>query len=560
MSAWRPLDGDKFPSLGYQVADWMQENLLLPDSGEYRPFVPTLEQLEFLVRLYEVDPDRLTRVKHRAVLSRPRGFGKSPFLGAIACAELLGPVRCDGFDADGQPVGVPVSEFRTPLVLIAATTMDQTANTFDAVREMLTGSAAEADYDLEIFGDRVYAPRGSIQVITSSANTVKGMRSTAAIMDQTEVWLPSNGGKKLAQTLRNNATKLDGVTIESPNAYTIGENSVAEDSAEFARNIAEGKVKADSPAARSLLYDHRGAPAETDVGDMDSLIHGLRVAYGDSSGHPDGCLLHDPPCRPGWVNIVRTAADFWDTANDPEVMKADFLNIIGAASDAWVTAPELRLIEAPSREITTTEPITLGFDGSEGRRKGIADSTVLIGYSVAKAHIFKVGIWEQPDGPSGEGWRPPTLEIEQLVHKMMTEYNVVGFYADPSAGWAGQVKQWEAQYHRQLKVAGTSKTEPIRWNQRNVAGTCDAFAQLLSAIRQEDVTYDGDPTITRHFLNARRDPRRSGYVLKKADDNQDYGKIDASYGAMLAYRAGLDAVGAGVLKSRARARAPRRLY
>ena len=553
-TSWVSLDGETFPSLGYQVADWMSEFLLQTDTADYVPFTPTLEQLEFLISLYRLDPHTGRRVINRAVLSRPRGWGKSPFVGAIGLAELLGPVRCDGFDSYGQPVGVPVSEFRTPKVLIAATSKEQTDNTFEAVRELLDGSLAEDEYRLELQEERVLAPRGEMKVITSSGTSIKGARGSCSIMDQTETWLPSNGGVKLAQVLRNNATKLDGFTIETPNAYTIGENSVAESSAKFADRIRSGKVRgAEKKDAAHLLYDHRSADLTTDLTDRESLIAGLRLAYGDSSAHPDGCVLHDPPCDPGWVNVHRAASDFWDTSNDPEVMKADFLNIIGAASDSWLSEPDLRRVAASNVELPVGEPVCLGFDGSEGRKTGIADSTVLIGFAPRLGWLFEVGVWEQPDGPKGEGWRPPHLEIEQTVKRAFDEMNVVGFFADPSAGWNGNVKQWEATYGRQLKVHHVSKAEPIRWNQRAVSDTAEMFRELRSAILAETVTYDGSPVMTRHFLNARRDPRRAGYVLKKADDNQDYGKIDAAYGAMLAYAAGMKAIGAGVLNERPRA-------
>ena len=98
---WKPIDeDDEFPTLGYDIADWMMAYLLMPDrdqdSEEHIPFVPTQEQIEFLARLYELDPDTGRRIKQRAVLSRPRGWGKSPFLAAICCAEALGPVRWVG--------------------------------------------------------------------------------------------------------------------------------------------------------------------------------------------------------------------------------------------------------------------------------------------------------------------------------------------------------------------------------------------------------------------------------------------------------------------------------
>lgn len=180
--------------------------------------------------------------------------------------------------------------------------------------------------------------------------------------------------------------------------------------------------------------------------------------------------------------------------------------------------------------ISKTEPVTLGFDGSEGRKpgKGTADSTVLIGYSVTQRHLFKIGVWEQPDGPAGEGWRPPVLQIEDAVRQAFKDYNVVGFYADPSAGWAGHVKTWEAEYARRLKVR-MSRDEPIRWRQKDLARTTDTFAQLESAITGRDITYDASPELTAHFINARRDRRPTWTApshARSSDDSAAKGRRD----------------------------------
>lgn len=555
---WVPSYEGETPTLGYRVADWMSENLSSPDAPEAEPFIPTAEQVDFLADLYEIDPHTCGRVRHRALLSRPRGWGKSPFAAAISLAEMCGPVLCDGWDADGRPVACSWQDRMYARVSIAAATQDQAVdNTWSAVLGMLDGAPACDNYDIIPGITQVTCPRGCVQFITASAGSAKGKRSVAAIMDQTETWLPGNGGVRLAQTLRNNATKLGGVTIETPNAYTVGERSVAEQSQKFADDAAAGHIKAQ--AAASLLYSHRGAPWETDIGDWDSLIAGLRVAYGDSSGHPGGCVIHDPPCPPGWVDLERVAADFWDTSNDPEVMRADFLNQITSASNAWLTEPQLRAAAAPDVTVDGREPVTLGFDGSEGRKEGVADATVLIGYSVRRRHIFRIGIWQQPEGPAGAGWRPPRLEIEQAVEQAFRDYNVVGFYADPSAGWAQDVKTWEARWGRRLK-ARMSAAEPIRYRQRDVTATCEAFAELKSEILRGDVTYDGHPQMTAHMLNARKDPRRGGYVLAKPADQQDTAKIDACWGAMMAYRAGLDATGKPGVSATSGRHVPRRLY
>lgn len=553
---WVPQFEGDFPTLGWIVADQMAEYLGRPDAGDDeqdQPFIVTREQQDYLNELYRLDPVTCKRVIHRSVLMRPRGWGKSPFVGAIMIAEAMFEVVPDGWDASGQPVAKPWSRVRTPYVAIAAVTEEQTKNTWEPLLEMLRNGSAPDEFNCEPMDSFVALERGRIAPITASPNSIKGFKAVAASLDQTETWLRGNSGVKLAQTLRNNATKLGGVTIETPNAYTLGERSVAESSFEFWERIKSGKHKA-LEDVQSIYFDHRVTPP-TDIGDRESLIEGLRFAYGDASKDPRGCVLHDPPCPPGWSDLERIADDFLDTSNDPAMMRADFLNQVDSARDAFVTEPELRAVIA-DKEISRGEPVTLGFDGSSGRKRGIADSTVLVGYSVNQKHLFKIGLWEQPEGPKGDGWRPPKLEIEQAVAQAFKDYNVVGFYADPSDGWAGEVKQWEATYHSRLK-AKMSVAEPIRWNQKNVSRTCEVFEQMYQSITQQEITFDGNPDMIRHFLNARRDPRRAGYVLKKPDDDQDFSKIDLTWGSMFALAAGLDAVGKGVNKTVRRG--PRRI-
>ena len=51
-------------------------------------------------------------------------------------------MRCDGFDANGDPVGVPV---HYPFIRCLATEESQAGNTYDNVEYMLTeGKAADA--------------------------------------------------------------------------------------------------------------------------------------------------------------------------------------------------------------------------------------------------------------------------------------------------------------------------------------------------------------------------------------------------------------------------------
>lgn len=556
---WRPSEPGEVPTLGWYVIDWITENLARPAIDEYEPLRLYREQEDFVLRWYELDPVTGRFVHQRGLLGRSRGWGKSPILGALSVVEGLGDVLFDGWDADGQPVGRPWSTVRTPLVHIAAVSEDQTNNTWQPMVEMLAGPVIDNYPGVEPFDTVVNLPRGKIEKRTSSGRTVKGAPTTFAVLDQTEEWVPSVGGPALAQKIRTNTAKNGGRTIESPNAYIPGEKSVAEASAQFAQLIAQGKTR-----GRGLLWDHREASGDTDLSDRESLIIGLRYAYGDSSGHPDGCVLHDPPCAPGHVDLDAQIDVIWDPATDVQTARSDYLNQITHASDSYLSRPEwnarsiatLAAADPPVvvPELVPGDVITLGFDGSRKRNKGVTDATALVACRVSDGLIVPLGIWEQPPN-ADEDWRIPVDEVDAKVAWAMKTYTVVGFYADP-AKWEGFVAKWEAKYAKRFKVKAT-RSNPIEWWMTGgraglVTRALDAF---LSAVKDDELIHDGNITLTAHVLNARVRTRSGGYGIYK-EHPDSHNKIDGAIAAVLAWQARLDAVAAGAVTKR---RSPRRL-
>lgn len=536
---WRPSEPGEVPTLGWHVIDWITENLAAPDRAEYEPFRLYREQEDFVLRLYELHPVTGKRRRRRAVLSRPRGWGKSPLLAALAIVEALADVVPDGWDADGQPVGRPWSTVRTPLVQIAAVSEAQTKNTWTPLLEMLQGPVLDAYPGLEPMETFVNLPRGRIEPITSSARTVKGNRPVFAVLDQTEEWVRSNGGLKLAETIRINAAKVGGTTVESPNAFTPGEESVAEASAVYWSKIQEGKARDDG-----LYYDHREAPPETELAERESLMAGLRVAYGDSSGHPDGCVIHDPPCPPGHVDMDVIAATVWDPDISAQKSRADFLNQITHAADSWLSQPEWAACADPTKVIADGDRVVLGFDGSRRRRGAVTDATALVACRVDDGHVWPVGVWEQPDGPAGEDWEVPAVEVDAAVRGAFDRWKVVGFFADP-AMWESYVADWEATYGRRL-VVKASRQHPIEFWMVD-AKAAPAVEALHAAVVDRQMTHDGSFVLTRHVLNAVRKPTSRGVSIRKQHPSSDR-KIDAAVAAALAWECRLQAV----------ARAPRK--
>jgi len=549
---WRgPEYEGEVPTLGYDILDWITEYLIVPDgpsAGE--PLELTEEQAQFVLNFYRVDPKFRgpaivgrsmvnARLTNRAVLSRPKGWGKSPLLAALGLVEGLGDVILDGWDADGEPVARPWTSLGFKArVQVLATSEDQTANTWDPMLEMARNSPGLFDdYGIDPMETFIAIPRGRIEYATSAGDSREGGRPVFAIMDQTESWRKSNGGVSLAAAVRRNLTKTQGSSIESPNAFNPGDKTVAEMS--FKAVEAQQKRK----ARATIVLDHRAAPAETNIYDHKSLKDGLAIAYGGSAD-----------VNGGWVNLERVIEDFWDPDSTVEDSRRYFLNQITERSDSWLSALELEGVKASDKVVKPGEQITLGFDGSRGRARGVTDATALIACRLSDGHIFepftgsRKSVWEQPaDWPKGQMWSPPVSEIEAAVADAFRTWKVVGFYADP-AKWESYVAGWEAKYGRNL-VAKSSGVHPIEWWM--VGGrsskTVMALEQFKNAVLDKELTFDGGLYLTSHLLHARMIPTSTGVQIAKSHpDSAD--KIDAAVAAVLAWQARLDAIARGAMK------------
>lgn len=562
---WKPTVPGERPTLGGIVLDWIEHYLSVVDGpavGE--PLRLTPEQERFILRLYEVDPKfsggavsgrtiNNGRLIRRAVLSRPKGWGKSPLVGALCIVEALGPVVMDGWNDEGQPVGKPW--WRTgvkPKVQIVAVSEDQTTNTWEPVLDMVRSSdLLLSDYDIAPMETAILVPNGKIEPATSAGLSREGFRPVFTALDQTESWTESNGGWKLARTIRRNIAKVNGLSVETPNAFLPGEESVAEHSWKSFQAQIEGRSR-----SAGLLFDHQEAPPDTDPEDYDSLRAGLRVAYGDSCDDAGG-----------WVNLERIIAEYWDTDTDPQDARRYYLNQMTHASDSWLSQPEWARIRADylegDEEFNSDEPfrvpalrkgdaITVGFDGSRGRVQGKADATALIGCRIYDGHLFQIGIWEAGHGE--RDWAPPTAEIDATIRDTFLHYRVMAMYADPS-GWTDQVAQWEKDYGRMLKIKCTAANPMMAWPKGKGVNVVEYVERLRHAIVvsgqrdidgavKPDVTHDGSLQFTRHMLNARMRPATRGYLIYKAYPESPH-KIDGAYAAIMAYKARLDCVARG---------------
>lgn len=297
---WRGAEhADDFPSLGWGLLDWFTENLPSPRDPS-KPLLFTDEQAMHIVNWYRLD-DKGRRVHRRGYARRAKGWGKSPLEAAKAIAEFAGPVRFGGWDASGEPVAIPWGCQNQPRawVQIAALSEDQTDNTWSVIYYFLTENDAKAADALGIDAGLTRCflrgqPGAKLEPVTSAAGSREGQPITYGVLDESHLMTPSNGGVKLARTIRRNVGKMNATSFETTNSYVIGEGSVAELSHTAVKTGTAGIFTDELEAPREI----GGVKVNLEASDA-VLLQALTVAYGDS----------------WWVDKPRLVADMRDTSN-----------------------------------------------------------------------------------------------------------------------------------------------------------------------------------------------------------------------------------------------------
>jgi hypothetical protein len=540
-----PLDGS-VKTLGWEIIAWCESYLLQPDGDEAgEPFRFTREQLNFILWWYALDAGGRFLYR-RGILRRAKGWGKSPFLGALAIAELAGPVRFGGWDDEGDPIAVA---HPMPWVVIAGVSETQTENTMAAIRAMIEDSLLIEDYGIDVGITRILLPNGGkIVPVTANAATQEGARPSFAIMDETHHWTKSNGGAKLARVVRRNLAKSrDGMAraIETTNAHEPGQESVAEGSYLAYLAIKEGRNR-----ASGILYDSREAQGDVDLADEAQVRQGLIDAYGDAI----------------WVDIDRILAEVYDPDTPPEEARRFYLNQIVAAADSWVAPSEWHknfredaaplVFGEPGSKRHRGDMVALGFDGSL-----TDDSTALVAVRIDDGAPFLLGIWEKPEGPKGQGWEVPKDQVRDAVAFAFSTLDVVAFFSDV-AYWETDVDAWRDEYGEQLLVKATTR-HAIGWDMRgHQMDTTRAVEALHRAITDGEIPWSrhellagpargaaADEILTRHVLNARRRLNRWGVYFGK-ETRESPKKVDALASLVLARMARTRVLAEGGLKKR----------
>jgi hypothetical protein len=518
---WRgPREDGEFPTLGYDVGEWIEENLVVPDGYLMgQPFKLTDEMWTFLIHLYRLYPHAEAWPAPDALrytggqLRRAQKWGKDPFGAAIIWAEALGPTRFDGWDADGEPVGEP---YPSPLIVCLGTSEEQTDNTYRPLLSMARRGALGDMPGLDIGETRVILPGGGkIEPVTTSARARLGAPLTFLTITESHLFTLQGGYRKVAGAVKRNVAGMDGRWLELTNAWDPTEGS-------------EAQITAEALDERVYL-DTVDSQRVEDLQDNDALYAELLRQYGDSARE-----------RGGWVNIK---GRIFGEARSARHMEADrrrfFLNEIVVGESVFVD-PIRWDMAAQEIALAPGEKIALGFDGS---RK--LDATALVACRLSDGALFALNVWEKPT--AAKDWRVPSAEVDQQVRATFAAYDVALLFADPYH-WQDYLDAWSAAFPNKVVEYPT-----------NVEQRMDkAIERWSTAFADNKLVHDGSATLTRHCKNAvlvkgsRKKPRPgeeqqiSTHYLKLAKRGDGL-LIDAAVAAVLAYHARGQAIEGGAL-------------
>ena len=555
-----PLDLS-YPTLGPDLADFIEDRCIFgPGSLAGRPAVLDAEKRAALYRLYEVYPQghRLAgrRRFQRGAIEWRKGTAKTEFAAWVLFGELHpeAPVRCDGFDANGDPVGRPV---RFPYIPMMAHTQEQVSKLAYGVLKYVVEEGPDSGlFDASLERIVRLGPDGQQDgqavPVSNSPGSLDGALTTCQHFDEPHrLYLPS--AKHAHETMDANLGKRameDPWTFYTSTAGQPGQNSIQEDVRAEAEMIDRGEIE--EPAlfffARWAGDEHGDLVARPASGEsaavskaeaLDNRIAAVAEATGPAGEYGPGQF--------------ETIAKKWDR---PKADKAYLERVwLNRWRKSGSMAFDLKKIQDNLCRLGHVIPkgafITLGFDGARFR-----DATGFVATDIATGMQQLLGGWERPEG--ADEWEVDEAEVTATLAHIVSTYEVWKMYGDPPH-WTETMGSWSVKWPDQIEEWWTARPKVMAYTLR----------EYVEAIDSSSITFGGTESqhddLIRHIGNAGRkdlkildDAGAPLWVLQKQDGKQEL-KFDYAMASVLSWKAHLDAIKSGA-KPKPKARAPKRIY
>ncbi|ARC55989.1 hypothetical protein AS850_02735 [Frondihabitans sp. 762G35] len=538
-----PLDLS-FPTLGPELADFIEDRCIFgPGSIAGEPAKLDAEKRAALYRLYEVYPKghRLAgrRRFQRGALEWRKGMAKTEFAAWVTFAELHpeAPVRADGFNSQGDPVGRPVS---FPFIPMMAVSQEQVSDlAYGVLKYIVENGPDNGIFDSSLERIIRLSSRGiedgKVVPVANSPGGRDGALTTFQHFDEPHrLILPR--AKEAHETMTANLTKRpldDPWSFYTSTAGQPGQGSIQEGVRREAEKIEAGEIE--DPA---MFFFARWAGDEhKDLETIEQRIAAISDATGPAGEYGPGqfesiAKQWDRPDADA-AYLERVWLNRWRKSNSQAFDMVRWNRLAPEYLPEGDQTPEGQRpgLARPGQKIPAGAFVTGGFDGARFR-----DATALVITEVSTGLQELVGLWERPDDV--EDWEVPEDEVTQTLEWVMKTYSVWKIYCDPPH-WTETIGSWALRWPDQIEEFFTQQygrmaytireyveamdTGSIGWNPKHVNAA--EFARHMGNAGRKD-------------LRIRDDEDKPLWVMQKQSMEL---KFDAAMAATLAGKACLDA-------------------
>lgn len=502
-----------WPSLGDIAERWVRQNAIYGEGDFFgQPFVPTANQRLFVWRWFEYDPATLDEDStewvravrageipsihlnpsppmwryNEAIIFEPKGEGKTQWCSVLGELEFCGP---------------PVIARRSPNVVMAAASFEQTAELFACAQVMSGGTAgAEVDeaplaglfnvYDREIlFAD---GRPGRLWRGAAVAGTKDGGKPTLFIADEIHEW---KGEKARQHTVVANSI------IKRRNCRVINLSTVG-------RGTFSTPARDDDPLWWKMYTQA-----------LDAIAHPERhpKVLAIVNQAPDGLNPASRRDVEKGIRAASSAADvFWSVEDrvarffDPKVPKHESIRYFwnrptDAQEDSWLEEHPGVWTEGakPRTKIPAGAEVGVTVDMALRHDSVAVDWGMLRsdGRAVVRARVFEA-----------KGGKIDHLEVWRFItEELAAEYRIAWIAYDPRFF---ELPARMAEDQGFLMVEFPQSPERM----------APACGHALDMIVNHRVLHDGDPTFGAHVNSAARREGERGFTLSKGKSR---GRIDA---------------------------------
>ena len=462
---------------------------------------------------------------HTSLISRPKGFGKTPLSASIILATLFAPIHKGSTITENGEV---------PRAVVISPRFEQIKLIFQIISKICDNEIFREIYgSVHVTG----SDGGTIQIrksgkisaeITSirmgrAPTPVEGVRNHVFVFDQAE----SIFDKSIFLSASRDAAKTGGFCLALTNAVDLSGGSLS--------SFLYKKVYVEKN--EDIFFTEQKYLGNVDILDTEEKIEkSLRDVYKE--------IIDD---ELGWISDdeIRSFVSQWKILPKNEFFQF-FLNVPTLHSEnCFLTFDELEENIVPVENVIDfNKPFFLAFDGCKGT-SGFDppdEACLLAGqfsqdvnsYRGQKLKLQTIFSWHAPKTwQRGESWFPDRDKIVEEIINFCNKHEkkIISFYADPSF-WLSEISKMEREISVTVPASKNSKIafSPSGKNIKILESATEMLYFFIASGSAE--ISKNDTRLQQHFLNARRRDTRSGFLLSK-DKAKSKNKIDLAACAVM---------------------------